>query len=176
MSVEERIQKFNEECSPFYICDLDDGTYSLCLPQFPNAEAFGQEAFDKYAEYCGESVIDNGYHRYGTGHEWAVVFKKAFENTPEAEDFKFDCELSGFYCDMPDLDTAEKCGYKFKEICDDNEKFEALVREAMDEYKANPDIYEGNTAKEIQEQLNSIFGAACDNNTEPESNEPTMGM
>lgn len=172
---EERIQKFNEKCSPMYICSHDDGTFTLCLTQSPNAEIFGQNAFDKYAEHCGESVLNNGYHRYGTGHDWAVVFKKAFENRAEAESFKFDCELSGFFCDMPDLDIAEKCGTEFKAICDDNVKFEALVREAMDEYKAKPEMYEGNEAKAIQEQLHGIFSGANENE-ELNTDEPTMGM
>lgn len=172
---EERIERFNRECSPMYICSHDDGTFSLCLPQFPNAEAFGQKAFDKYAEHCSESVIDNGYHRYGTGHDWAVVFKKAFENRPEAECFKFDCELSGFFCDMPDLDAVEKCGREFKAICDDEIKFELLVRKAMEEYKANPELYEGNDAKEIQEQLHRIF-ESVNANDEPAADKPTMEM
>lgn len=172
---EERIEKFNKECSPMYICSHDDGTYTLCLTQSPNADIFGQNTFDKYAEHCNETVLDNGYHRYGTGHDWAIVFKKAFENRPEAESFKFDCELSGFFCDMPDLDTAEKCGSEFKAICDDESKFESLVREAMDEYKANPEMYEGNEAKTIQEQLHGVF-SGVNENEEINADEPTMGM
>ena len=107
--------------------------------------------------------------------EFFFVFKKAFENRPEAESFKFDCELSGFFCDMPDLDTAEKCGSEFKAICDDESKFESLVREAMDEYKANPEMYEGNEAKTIQEQLHGVF-SGVNENEEINADEPTMGM
>ena len=32
MTVQERIKQFGEKNAPFYICDHENGKYSLCLP------------------------------------------------------------------------------------------------------------------------------------------------
>ena len=45
----------------------------------------------------------------------------------------------------------------------------------MDEYKANPEMYEGNEAKTIQEQLHGVF-SGVNENEEINPDEPTMGM
>ena len=56
MDIRQRIKKFNTEEKPFYLVDLKDGTYSLCIPLSSLKGEyidFGQEAFNYYAIQAG---------------------------------------------------------------------------------------------------------------------------
>ena len=135
MTVQERIQQFREKNAPFYICDHENGKYSLCLPlDFLSGdyEDFGQEAFNRYAAEIGEPAIKNNRYTHGDGHEWGAVFKKAFENDSHLNQIKLDCEMGGFFCYTNNLTLLEDFGSRFRELCMDKEKFYELVKNALD--------------------------------------------
>lgn len=45
----------------------------------------------------GEPVLENGrWFRHGNGHEWRIVFEKAFEGDPHSGGIKYDCEAGVF--------------------------------------------------------------------------------
>ena len=134
MTVQERIQQFRERNAPFYICDHENGKYSLCLPLdflSGDSEDFGQEAFNRYAVEIGEPAVKNNKYTHGDGHEWGAVFKKAFENDSHLDQIKLDCEMGGFFCYTNNLTLLEDFGSRFRELCMDKEKFYELVKDAL---------------------------------------------
>lgn len=134
MTVQERIKQFGEKNAPFYICDHENGKYSLCLPlDFLSGdyEDFGQEAFNRYAVEMGEPIEKNHCYTHGDGHEWGIVFTKAFENDSHMRQIELDCEMGGFFCCANDLTLLEDFGSRFRELCMDKEKFYELVKDAL---------------------------------------------
>ncbi len=147
-----KLEKFNEkEGRPFYIVDLEDGSYSLCLrlnflPE--EYKDFGQKAFNQYAITNNEPVEENGYHTHGDGYEWREVFKEAFKNEENLKKITFDCEAAGFYCNCEDLDVLIDFAIRFKELCMDEKKFENIVIMALTEfYREKSFDEENNTVK-----------------------------
>lgn len=119
---------------PFYIFDHENGEYSLCLPlDFLSGdyEDFGQEAFNRYAVEIGEPAVKNNRYMHGDGHEWRIVFAKAFENDSHLHQIELDCEMGGFFCFINDLTLLEGFGSRFRELCMDKEKFYELVQDAL---------------------------------------------
>lgn len=135
MNVKERIEVFNEENRPFYLVDLEDGKFSLCLPLDclrGEYEDFGQAAFDAYAIEIGEPPVDDrGIQTHGNGYEWEAAFYQAFADDPNIDKIMFDCEAGGFFCDSTDLSLLEDFGKRFKEICEDTERFKPIVSEGI---------------------------------------------
>ena len=87
LNTEKRIQAFNDTNQPFYIVDLDDGKYSLCLPLDLLGNEFYpycQAAFDAYAVEVGDPpVTERGLKTHGNGYEWEAAFCQAFEGDPK---------------------------------------------------------------------------------------------
>lgn len=138
MDIKQRIKKFNTEDKPFYLVDHDNGTYSLCLPiSSLKGEYidFCQEAFNCYALQAGDPVTDGRFYTHGSGHEWKIVFEKAFENEKKLQQITFDCEATGFFCYSDDFDVIEEYGKRFREICRNEQKFTELVCKALSEDK-----------------------------------------
>ncbi|MDE6951637.1 MAG: immunity 51 family protein [Lachnospiraceae bacterium] len=137
MDIKQRINKFNTENRPFYIVDHENGEYSLCLAlSFMPKEYvdFGQEAFNRYAMEAGEPVlVDGRWFRHGNGHEWQIVFEKAFEGDPHSGGITYDCEAGGFFCYAKNLSLIEDFGTRFRAICMDGERFTELVCIALKE-------------------------------------------
>lgn len=136
MNNEQRIKAFNDQNSPFYIVDHEDGEFSLCFPlsYVPEKyEGFGQEAFNQYALQIGDPIMERGFYTHGDEYEWEEVFKKAFENDSNIGKIEFDCEASGFFCYTDDLSLLEDFGSRFRTICMDKEGFTDLVCVALKE-------------------------------------------
>ena len=134
MTVRERIKRFGERNAPFYICDHQNGEYSLCLPLdflFGDYKDYCQEAFNRYAVEIGEPAVKNNSYTHGDGHEWGIVFTKAFENDSHLQQIVLDCEMGGFFCFTNDLTLLEDFGSRFRELCMDKEKFYELVKDAL---------------------------------------------
>ena len=130
-----RIKEFNRENRPFYIVDHDDGTFALCLPfdlltgEHAN---YGQAAFDKYAESIGEPPYNSiGLRTHGSGYEWEAAFRQAFRNDPGIGRVLFDCEAGGFFCYSDNLDIIEDFGIRFKELCEDTDRFTEVIAEGI---------------------------------------------
>lgn len=136
MNIRQRITAFNKSCAPFYLVDLDNGRFSLCLALSFMGERyadFGQEAFNRYARQIGEPVMERGLYTYGDGYEWETVFRKAFEHSPDLEKIEFDSEAGGFFCDAEDLLLIEDFGRRFRSMVMDTEGFARLVSSALTE-------------------------------------------
>ena len=72
MDIKQQIKKFDAENKPFYMVYHGDGEYSLCLPLSllkGEYNDFGQEAFNQYAIWAGESVTDGRFYTHGDGYE-----------------------------------------------------------------------------------------------------------
>lgn len=133
MNIEERIKVFNEKCYPFSIKkDLSD-EYILSLEKNIGEEPYKKEFFDEYAEQQGNDGSISGYHGYGKPKHWMAIFKKAFENTSKLRFFKYDNLCGCFHCSAKNFDALEEYGYAFKKICDDDDKFNIIAEEALDE-------------------------------------------
>ena len=140
LNTEKRIQAFNDTNQPFYIVDLDDGKYSLCLPLDLLGNEFYpycQAAFDAYAVEVGDPpVTERGLKTHGNGYEWEAAFHQAFEDDPNIHKILFDCEAGGFFCMADSLDLIEDFGRRFKEICEDTERFTPIVSEGIKKAEA----------------------------------------
>lgn len=140
MNTKERIQVFNAKNQPFYIVDHDDGRFSLCLPLDLLSDEYYpycQDAFDAYAAEIGEPAYSkNGLKTHGNGYEWEAAFHQAFENDPNIEKLMFDCEAGGFFCMADSLDLIEDFGTRFKEICEDTERFTPIISEGIKKAEA----------------------------------------
>ncbi len=80
MNTTDMIAKFNRECRPFYLVDLQDGRYSLrlLLDSLVNEFApYCQEAFNAYAVANGGESLTNGLYTYGMATVRPGVMKKA---------------------------------------------------------------------------------------------------
>ncbi len=131
MNTEQKIQAFNDENEPFYIVDLENGSYSLCLQldsMWDSNYPYCQAAFNAYAESIGEDIQSpSGMLTHGDGYEWESVFCQAFDGDANLEQFTFDCEASGFFMDCNNLDLLIDYGSKFKSLCEDTESFIPIV-------------------------------------------------
>ena len=91
--------KSRKSIRAFYIVELDNGAFSLCLPldmlgdeHYP----YCQEAFDAYAAEIGEPASSkNGLKTHGSGYEWEAAFRQAFVEDPNIKKILFDCEMGG---------------------------------------------------------------------------------
>ena len=130
-----RIKEFNRENRPFYIVDHDDGTFSLCLPfDLLSGEYadYCQAAFDKYAESIGEQPYNSiGLKTHGNGYEWEAAFRQIFRNDPNIGRILFDCEAGGFFCSCDDLDIIEDFGIRFKDVCEDTDRFSKFIAQGI---------------------------------------------
>lgn len=135
MTIKEQITAFNEENNPFYIVDLDNGNFSLCLAfSFLKGELadYGQAAFDAYAREIGQPERDaQGFCTYGSGYEWDAAFKEAFKDDPNIGQIHFDSESGSFFCDCTNLSVLMDFGTRFKAIVDDTEKFTKVVSDGI---------------------------------------------
>ncbi len=135
MNTEARIQAFNDANRPFYIVAHDDGKFSLCLPlDFlgEDYDLYCQSAFDAYAAEIGDPPLtEHGRRTHGNGYEWEAAFRQAFEKDPNLEKIFFDCEAGGFFCTAGNLELLEDYGSRFKEICEDAEKFTSIVSQGI---------------------------------------------
>ena len=135
MNAIKQIKDFNEANRPFYIVDHENGEYSLCLAlSFLQGDLrdYGQGAFNAYAREIGEPVKDErGFYNHGDGYEWEAAFRKAFENDPNIDQIKYDCEAGGFFCYSKNLSVLADFGSRFKTLVDDTEKFTQVVSEGI---------------------------------------------
>lgn len=135
MSIPEQIKAFKAANPPFYIVELSDGRFSLCLPlDLLGNEYSGycQAAFDEYAASVGDLVTDSlGLRTHGSGYEWEAAFREAFKDDPRIGRIRFDCEAGGFFCDSDDLSLIEEFGKRFRQICEDTERFLPLIAEGI---------------------------------------------
>lgn len=131
MNIQQRIETFNKDNAPFYIVDHEDGEYSLCLPLDMLSDEYYpycQDAFDAYAAEIGEPAYSqNGLKTHGSGYEWETAFREAFKDDPNVSQILFDCEMGGFFCYANDLTLLEDFGSRFKDICEDTERFIPIV-------------------------------------------------
>lgn len=150
MDVNQRMEKFNEECGPFYICESYEKDYSLCMSigfAHQKCNGFCQKSFDEYARRTGRPIYDGRYYAHGDGHEWAVVFKKAFEEEERLKEIEFDCEAGGFYCNSRNFEVLESFGRRFYAMCKEENLFTDLVIKALTENELRQD--EGETPDEV---------------------------
>lgn len=135
MNTTDMIAKFNRECRPFYLVDLQDGRYSLCLQLDSLVNEFApycQEAFNAYAvANGGGKYLANDLYTYGSGHDWRAAFQEAFKDDPNIGRIVYDCEAGGFFCDCSDLGIIDDLGRRFKTICEDTERFTPIVAEGI---------------------------------------------
>lgn len=134
MDIKQRIKKFDTENKPFYMVDHENGTYSLCLPLSSLKGEyidFCQEAFNCYALQAGDPVTDGRFYTHGSGHEWKIVFEKAFENEEKLKQITFDCEATGFFCYSDAFEIIEEYGRRFRKICMNEQEFTELVCKAL---------------------------------------------
>ncbi len=140
MNTKQKIEAFNKESAPFYIADLDNGKFSLCLPLDMLGDEYYpycQDAFDAYAAEIGEPAYSqNGLKTHGNGYEWEAAFREAFKDDPNIGRILFDCETGGFFCDADDLSLIEDFGRRFKAICEDTERFTPIVSEGVKKAEA----------------------------------------
>lgn len=131
MEIKQRIEKFNQEHTPFYIVDHENGEFSLCLPLdllSDEYDQYCQDAFDAYAAEIGEGAYSkNGLKTHGNGYEWEAAFREIFKDDPNIKNIVFDCEAGGFFCYANDLSLIEDFGRRFKDICEDVERFTPIV-------------------------------------------------
>lgn len=142
MSKKQRVKDFNRENMPFRIYDFNDGKYSLGLPvDFLDGpfEGYRQEAFDQYAKSIGEEE-----NTFGSGYDWEKVFQKVFEQEKELQEIDFDSEAGGFYCNCNKFEVLESLGQRFKQMCDDAEKFTQMVVDALTASYQEDDYHEDN--------------------------------
>lgn len=136
MSIESQIDSFNKSNAPFYIVSHDDGIFSLCLPlSFLGGEYenYCQEAFDAYAVQIGEPIFSgSGLPSYGNGYEWEAAFQEAFADDANIKKVTFDCEAGGFFCTSAEFSVLEDFGKRFKTICEDTEKFTAIIADGIE--------------------------------------------
>lgn len=134
MNIEDRIKAFNEKCYPFSIeKEVISGEYILSLGKNIGEEAYKKNFFDMYAEKLGTVGSVSGYHGYGKPKDWMEIFKKVFENTSKLRFFKYENSYGCFQCSTKNFDALEEYGYAFKKICDDDNNFNVLAEEALDE-------------------------------------------
>ena len=163
MDNEQRIQTFNEANKPFYIVAHDDGAFSLCLPfTFFDGEYadYGQEAFNRYAQQIGDPVMERGLYTHGSGYEWEAAFQQAFADDPHIGRIRFDCEAGGFFCDCDDLSILADFGRRFKDICEDTEKFVPIITEGVKNVEARQAEQERLMATvrgHLMERPNAVF-------------------
>lgn len=146
MNNKQRIEAFNKENAPFYIVDHDNGQYSLCLPfglLGGKYSLYCQEAFNAYSVEIGEPVCNKyGRYNHGSGYEWEAAFRQAFKDDPNINKLLFDCEMGGFFCDANDLSLIEDFGRRFKDICEDTERFIPIVSEGIKNSEARAEQQE----------------------------------
>jgi hypothetical protein len=150
--LDEKIKEINAKIEPFYISRYDNGDFWLILPfTFLEGEYknYRQEAFNKYAEANGEPVEADGLFTHGNGYEWEYIFKKAFKGVDGIENIDFDCEAGGFYAYSSDLSLMQRLAVEFKELCDDEPRFNELVSRAL----AEKDKEEAWTYEEDDDEL-----------------------
>lgn len=143
MDIQQRIRKFDEENTPFYMVDHGDGIYSLCLPLSSlkgEYKDLGQEAFNQYAIQAGEPITDGRFYTHGNGHEWRTVFEKAFEGEESLQQIEFDCEAGGFFCCSNNFDVLEDCGKRFRDMCMNAQEFTELVSRALSENQQTMEV------------------------------------
>lgn len=131
---EQRINDFNDANKPFYIVAHDDGIFSLCLTfTFLDGEYadYGQEAFNRYAQAIGDPVMEGRLYTHGSGYEWEAAFRQAFADDPNIGRILFDCEAGGFFCSCDNLSILEDLGRRFKDICEDTERFVPVIAEGI---------------------------------------------
>ncbi len=135
MTVEERIEAFNEENKPFYIVDHEGGIFSLCFPiDFLPDEEYTQcqTPFDAYAESIGADIYSvSGLRRFGNGYNWQAAFQEAFKDDSNIGKILFDCESGGFFCNCSDLDVLEDLGRRFNLLRQDTESFVPIIAEGI---------------------------------------------
>lgn len=145
--IEQRIKKFSQDNRPFYLVDLENGRFSLCLSlDFLSGtyRNYGQKAFNAYAREMGDPVKNQyGLYTHGNGHEWERVFQKAFAEDPRLSELEFDSEAGGFFCTAEDLSLLERYGSTFREIVEDPEAFRQLVMEALTEQTQESTMEQG---------------------------------
>ncbi len=128
----QRIKELNKELDPFYLVDLDNGKFSLCVQINHMDVEFGQPAFDAYAHEVGKPPRDNaGYVTYGSGYDWEAAFREAFKDDPNLKRIRFDCESCGFFCNGDDLDMMADFGRQFRSLCLDTARFAPIVSAGM---------------------------------------------
>jgi hypothetical protein len=150
--LDEKIKEINAKIEPFYISRYDNGDFWLILPfTFLEGEYknYRQEAFNKYAEANGEPVEADGLFTHGNGYEWEYIFKIAFKGVDGIENIDFDCEAGGFYAYSSDLSLMQRLAVEFKELCDDEPRFNELVSRAL----AEKDKEEAWTYEEDDDEL-----------------------
>lgn len=59
------------------------------------------------------------------------AFREAFKDDSNIGRILFDCEMGGFYCYANDLTLLEDFGSRFKDICEDTERFIPIVSEGI---------------------------------------------
>lgn len=158
MDVSQRMEKFNEECGPFYICEPYEKDYSLCMSigyAHQNYNGFCQRAFNEYARRTGRQIYDGRFYAHGDGHEWAVVFKKAFNEEEGLKEIELDCEMGGFYCNSRNFDVLENFGRRFYKMCKDENLFTDLVIKALTENELRQDM------SEKPDEINPFFVAVA---------------
>lgn len=135
-NIDKRIEELNKDLDPFYLVSHDDGMYSLCLYINGLKDDYGQAAFDAYAKEIGEPIRDEqGFYSYGSGYDWEAAFREAFKDDPNLKRIRFDCEAGGFFCDGFDLEMMADFGKRFKELCEDTERFIPIVSEGIRQEK-----------------------------------------
>lgn len=164
METQRRINEFNHENKPFYIVDHEDGLYSLCLPFtfFEDEYAeYCQTAFDNYARSIGDPVdTPLGLKTHGNGYEWEAAFRQTFISDPNIKRVHFDCEAGGFFCMCDDLDIIEDFGIRFKEVCEDTERFTNIIAEGIqkaEEWEKEQEQLMKTVRGHLMKHPNSIF-------------------
>lgn len=164
MDKDEQIDAFNESNAPFYIVELNNGKFSLCLPlDFLRDEYYDycQHAFDAYAKKIGDPPIDqHGFRTHGNGYEWEAAFREAFKDDPNIGRISFDCEAGGFFCDSDDLAILVGLGIRFKKICENTALFADVVSDGvqhMKEYQAQQEQLEKTVRGQLMQRADATF-------------------
>lgn len=107
------------------------------MMQEPRYADYCQTAFDRYAKSIGEpTTTPIGLKTHGNGYEWEAAFRQAFRNDPNIGRVLFDCEAGGFFCSCDDLDILEDFGIRFKDVCEDTDRFTEVVTEGIQFHEA----------------------------------------
>ena len=129
------LAEINKRISPFDISVYENGKYTLALRfSFFDGEYkdYGQAAFDGFAISNGEAAQDDlGLNNYGSGYDWEKVFKLVTKDIPGAEQIEYNSEAGCFFVNCDEYETIKACGERMKEVCDDSERFAAVVKEAL---------------------------------------------